>query len=209
MKDTMEIYYDHYKDSFQEVKAHLQKRDQYFILNALFLFASMFTAFNPAYVQEASNNIGKLKFGVDLNLAFYTINSIFVFLFLWFAMKYYQTVLIVENLYIYLHNVEDKLSSTIKDFEISREGKSYLDPYPILKSCIHYFYFIVYPLVVISLSIIKIYAEVVVRRSSIPTIALLFDVCCLIITVVLTLFYLSWIHFKDFTKKREGLKNAV
>lgn len=202
MSEIIKILYDHYKDSFEQIKLNLIKREQHFIMAALFLFASMFTTFNPSYIQDVANNVSKVKLGLDLNLAFYTINSLFVFLSLWYLMRYYQTVLIIENLYSYIHKVESKLRDLIKDFEISREGKSYLKSYPILKSCIHSFYFIILPLAIITASLIKIYCELF-KIPVIPIFTLICDILCLSAMVLLTMLYLLWIHFHDFKKIKD------
>lgn len=203
MPDKTDLLYDHYKDTFEHIKLNLVKREQYFIIATLLLFASMFTTFNPTYVQEVSNTVSKIKLGIDLNLAFYTINSLFVFLLLWYIMRYYQSVLIIENLYSYIHKVESRLCTLIMDYEISREGKSYLKSYPILKSCIHCFYFIIFPLVIITASLIKIYWELC-KIPTIPIFIMGFDVFCLFVIIVLTVLYLSWIHFHDFKKIKEN-----
>ena len=201
MNDSIEYYYDHYKDSFEQIKSHINNRERFFIYAVLFLFASMFTTFNPAYVLDKSNAIGKVQLGIDLNLAYYIINSVLLFLSLWFLLRYYQTVLLIENLYIYIHNMEDKLCTLISDYQINRESKSYLSSYPILKNCIHYFYFIVFPFIIIISVAIKGYWEIFERELSIPTLALVFDIFCIVLIIIMTLLYLSWIHFKDFKQK--------
>lgn len=210
MPDRTELLYDHYKDTFEQIKLNITKREQYFIFATLLLFASIFSTFNPSYVQDVSNTLSKEKLGIDLDLAFYTINSLFVFLSLWYLIRYYQSVLIIENLYSYIHKVESKLCLLIKDYEISREGEFYLKSYPILKSCIHSFYFIIFPFLVIIASLIKIYWELF-EISTIPIISLVFDVFFLIAIVLLTVLYLSWIHFRDFkkSKKNEDKKNGL
>ena len=201
MSEIIKILYDHYKDSFEQIKSNLIKREQYFIWAALLLFASMFTTFNPSYIQDVANNVSKIKFGIDLNLAFYTINSTIVFLSLWYLMRYYQTVLVIENLYKYIQKIELKLSDSIKDFEISREGKSYLNSYPIIKSCIHSFYFIVLPVIIITASLIKMYWELF-KIPAIPLLTLIFDMINLSAMVLLTILYLMWIHYHDFKKPK-------
>lgn len=202
MQENIEYYYDHYKDSFEQVKLHLKNRDRLFIFAAIALFASIFISFNPAYIQDKSNAIGKLQLGIDLDLTFYAINSIVLFFSLWLLLRYYQTVLIIENLYLYLRNVEDNLCSLISDYKIDREGKSYLNSYPILKSCIHSFYSIVFPALVIIFILTKGYLEIFDESLSIPLIALVFDILSIVIIIIMTFLYLSWIHFKDFRKKK-------
>lgn len=201
MTDHIELYYDHYKDSFQEVSSHIIRRERYFAIAVVLISASMYTTFEPTYVQEVSSAVSTAQLGIDLKLAFYTINSVLGFLSAWYLLRYYQTVLIIENLYHYIHKVESHLSQMAINFSIAREGDSYLNPYPILKKWIHYFYFTIFPILTVIASSIKGYWEVYALRSSIPAILLIFDLGCLTLIVVFTLLYYSWVNFKDFKIK--------
>ncbi|MCZ6595611.1 MAG: hypothetical protein O6943_11960 [Bacteroidetes bacterium] len=203
MAGKPELLYDHYKDSFEQIKLNILKRERYFGVATILIFTSMFSMLNPTYIQEISNTLSKQKLGIDLKLAFYTINSFLVFFSLWFLIRYFQCVLIIENLYSYIHNIESKLNLLLKDYEISREGKSYLQSYPLLKSSIHFFYFTIYPSLVLMASSIKLYWEIREAQST-PPLALVFDILCLVIIIIMTLLYLSWIHFKDFKKSKES-----
>jgi hypothetical protein len=129
MEEPLNLFYDHYKDSVAQVKSEIVKRERYFVIAVLFLFASILTSFDPSYVQNVVNAAGKSELKIDFSLTLYTINSLFVFLSLWYIVRYYQTVLTIENLYIYVHKVEERLSSSLRDFSVTREGKSYLTPY--------------------------------------------------------------------------------
>jgi hypothetical protein len=209
MTDKIAIYYDHYKDTFELIKSHIAKRDNYFVIAFLFFSGSIFTTFNPSYVQIISNAIGREQFGVDLNLAFYILNSVLVFISFWFLIRYYQATLCVESGYTYIHKVEEKLSALIKDFEITREGKSYFKPYPIIKSFFYCFYNVVFPAIIIIASLIKGYWEFYKRWEVIPPFALAFDLLCLLLIVTLTILYLSWVHFSDFISIRTSIRKCL
>ncbi len=204
MTENIDLLYDHYKDTYEQIKSFLAKRDENFIIALLFLAGSIFTSANPGYVQNLSNNIGKIKFGIDLNLAFFMLNSVLLFISLWFLLKYYQAVTHIENLYAYIHKIEDSLCELIKDFKITREGKSYLEPYPYLKTAINFIYSWIFPISVIGICVLKAYWEIAFRKGSIPCFALLFDILCIVGIIVITLLNISWVHFKDFriTKKQ-------
>jgi hypothetical protein len=203
MAENINLLYDHYKDTYDQIKSFITKRDENFIIAFLFLAASIFTTLNPAYVQSLSNSVGKIKFGIDLNLAFYMLNSVLLFISLWFILKYYQTVTHIELLYIYIHKLENQLNKLIMDFQITREGKSYLEHFPFLKSAIHFIYTWIFPLSVITLCITKGYWEITKRKCTLPRLALTFDILCLAAIVAITLLHISWIHFKDFRKPKK------
>ncbi len=125
-------------------------------------------------------------------------NSALLFTAIWFWVQYLQNVLHVENLYKYIHNLEEKLCEKIKNFEISREGKSYLEHYPIIKSFLHYFYTIFAPILLILISGMKGFHELFLDQAQIPTVIKAFDIFGILVLILLTCLYLSWIHFKDF-----------
>jgi hypothetical protein len=203
MTENIDLLYDHYKDTYEQIKSFIAKRDENFIVALLFLAGSIFTTFNPAYVQNLSNSIGKVKFGIDLNLAFYMLNSILLFISLWFIQKYYQSVTHIENLYAYIHNVENQLCALISSFQITREGKSYLEYFPHLKTAIQIMYTWVFPISVVVICAIKGYWEVANRKATIPRLALFFDISCIAAIIAVTLLHISWVHFKDFRKLKK------
>lgn len=200
MPEKLDLYYDHYKDSFDQIKSNIIRREHFFLVAVLSFFGSVLVTVNPSFIEEISNAFGKSQLGIDLHLTVYTVNSLLIFLSLWYIVRYYQSVLSIENLYSYIHQLEAKLCALIKDFEICREGKSYLASYPILKSCIHFFYFTIFPSIIIIAYSTKIYWELCKQRVSIPKLALAFDIFCMVIIIVLTVLYMSWLHFKDFRK---------
>jgi hypothetical protein len=200
MVENIDLYYDHYKDTFEQIKSHIDKRDSYFVIAFLLLASSMFITFNPSYAQSISNAIAKKELGIDLNLAFCVLNSILVFVSFWYLIRYYQSTLCVENLYTYIHRVEDKLNSMANDYQITREGKSYLASYPVVKYFIHYFYNGAFPAIVIVGSFIKGYWELIRCRDVIPAFLLTFDLTCLSSIILFTLLFLSWVNFRDFKK---------
>jgi hypothetical protein len=203
MSESLGLYYDHYKDTFDQIKGHLKKRDEAFILSIIAFASSLFTTLNPSYLFDLTTSVGKVKLGIDLNLAYYTLNSILVLVSTWFLITYYACVMTIENLYNYIHKVEERLSKSMGEFEISREGKSYLKQFPHLKTGLQFFYTVLFPVVVMFFSGIKGYWEVFKRNKAIPKGALIFDLSCLAILVALTVLYTSWIHFRDF--KKEGV----
>jgi len=203
MSEHIDLLYDHYKDTYEQIRSFIAKRDEDFIVALLFLAGSIFTTFNPAYVQNLSNTLGKVKFGIDLNLAFYMLNSVLLFISLWFLQKYYQSVTHIENLYTYIHKVEEQLCELIKDFQITREGKSYLEYFPHLKAAIQIIYTWVFPFLVVAICIIKGYWELANRQNTIPRLALVFDISCILAIISITLLHISWFHFKDFRKHKK------
>jgi len=89
--------------------------------------------------------------------------------------------------------LEDELSKNIVDFEICRESKGYLNNYPAFSSIIHRIYTIVFPSLIIILSIIK---WINLVKNQFINGYFWFNTLVIIAIIILTGFYLYWINFK-------------
>jgi len=148
---SKEDLYDHYKDSFEQQKLYIQKRDKFtiYLLIGVFLFVCVLV--NPQKLTDYVNAYTKAK--VDgLVFDFAILNSFLLYVMLWIVLQYYQTCLTIEKGYDYLWEMESKL-------EITREGESYATQYPLLKNVANFFYAWCIPFGVVILSIAKIKAE--------------------------------------------------
>lgn len=197
--ESLEILYDHYKDTFQTIQKTIVQREKNFIWAFLLVVASLLLTLNPEIGLDLVKDIGKEKFKTNLSPTYYAINSVLLFTAIWFWVKYFQNVLQIENLYAYIHKLEKNLSST-GEVKISREGKSYLEHYPILKNLIHRFYTIFVPILLVTITGVKGYFEWFVEEEKIPLISRIIDTAGILFLIVLTILYLSWIHFRDFKK---------
>lgn len=118
--EDKEILYDHYKDTFEQQKGYLAKRDRLTVL--LMLDAVLLTGlmYNPNDVSCKLNTI--ISTQVDnLMFDFQVINTGLVIIFFWFSLQYYMVVLQIEKMYKYIAGCEKKMSESFSDFDISRE----------------------------------------------------------------------------------------
>jgi hypothetical protein len=114
------------------------------------------------------------------------------------VIKYFQINLLIERQYKYLHHIEKKLSQKLDDFNIFREGRAYLNEYPFYSSIIHRIYTIGFPILLILLIVIKWKEKLSLTKNYEIFSFFSFDTLISGIIIILTLFYLLWIHFKDF-----------
>ena len=163
----------------------------------LLLVASLLLTLNPDIGLNYIKDIGQEKLKINLNPTYFTINSVLLFTAIWYWVNYFQNILQIENLYTYIHRLEEQLCS-MGEIKISREGKSYLEYYPILKNVIHKFYTIFTPLLLIAIISAKGYYEWFVEEDKIPLLSRIIDTVGIFFLIVSTVLYLSWIHFQDF-----------
>lgn len=199
-KDNMyvELFYDHYKDTFEQIKGYIKRRNTYsIIVLALIVFLS-FQTINPELANLISTEVVYKNIG-NVQIDFEYVKTVLFLALLWVLATYYRTILTIEKHYTYIHEIEEKLSNIMSPFQIEREGKSYLNHYPYLLNVIDKLYTIFFPISIILFVIFKWINE----KTSVNVCLWNFwiNTFIYICIIVISLLYLSHKHFKDFKKK--------
>lgn len=150
-KPSLEVLYDHYKESFSYIREREKQRDYLFLvvigISGLLVLAVFFPKNFQDVIQDpaASGLVTNIK-----ALPFPVITSgIWTFLLIFFI-KYGQSTINVERQYEYLHHIEGRISDLFGDKDIfSREGRSYEKNYPIFCWWVWIFYTVFFPIVLI------------------------------------------------------------
>jgi len=151
----------HYKDTYEIHLASVKQRDLLFyaLLAVLALFSLQFTS------TELVNNalVGLVKKQIEISID--KNSSLFATL-LWFLIfglssRYYQIVIQIERQYDYIHHLEEALNSRYNGTRLfTREGKSYLNEYPLFSNWVWILYTLAFPLIILLCIVIRIYGEV-------------------------------------------------
>lgn len=201
--EHLELLYDHYKETYSLVKARLDERNKLFIYIVILLCVLSLFILNPegllATLSEWLDENYHLKINMEVNI----IQSLLWFIVLYVTIRYYQANSYIERLYKYIHSLEATISSlTGRPFD--RESKSYLEEYPILLDFISIIYRVVFPLIYCFVIMVKLISEIAVKP---PKIFLYLDIslaaCCLLLTV----FYLVFLHKQYVINKFTALLN--
>ncbi len=158
MMKGIEVLYDHYKDTFEQQKGYLVKRDHLTVLLMILAILLIGLIFDPNYISDKLNAVLKAKIDnltFDLNF----INTGFIIAFFWFSLQYYMVVLQIEKMYKYLNQCEESLCLGYAEFKINREGAYYLKSYPWMKIMADKFFVIGIPFGFIVLSVCKLINE--------------------------------------------------
>lgn len=166
-----QILYDHYKDTFEQIKGYLVKRNRTTIAIIIILSIIAFFMVDANECMKILSNLLEKHVGLS-NISLSILNTTTLFLLLYFIFWYYQICLLIEKSYIYLHNIENSLSQMIM-FNIDRESGSYLSNYPAVSNIAHNFYTFGLPIVIIIVSIYKSLLEWPTRVYTIETLNLL------------------------------------
>lgn len=196
----LEIYYDHYKDTFENIKIYIQRRNYYTIVILCLVVVLSFQISSPEKTTEISNELIKKNIG-NILIDFKYITSVLLFALFWVVIMYYQIIFVIEKHYSYIHELEEKLTEKIMPLEILREGKNYLDHYPWLSNIVDKIYTLLFPIALILIAITKWILE----KNNINGISgdcnFWIDSVFLFGIVLTSLLYISYRHFNDFKKK--------
>ena len=156
--EGIEVLYDHYKDTFEQQKRYLAKRDHLTVLLLILAILMIGLIFDPNYISSKLNAV--IKAQVDnLVFDFEFINTGLIIAFFWFSLQYYMVVLQIERMYKYLDQCEASLCAGYTEFKINREGAYYLKSYPWMKTLADRFFVLGIPIGFITLSVCKIVNE--------------------------------------------------
>lgn len=198
----IEILYDHYKDTFENQKVYLQKRNYYTLICLGLITVLSFQLANPSQTTIISAELIKKNIG-DVKIDFCYINNVLTFGLLWVVIMCFQINFLIEKYYKYIHEIEGELSKELKPFEITREGKTYLDHYPWLLAVVHRIYTVVFPSTLLIVALLKWFTEKNQFLSPWQNGHFWFDTIFLFGITLTSLLYLINRHFNDFRKKKK------
>ncbi len=146
----LDVLHDHYKDSFSHIREREKQRDRLFlVLIGLFALLSL----QVLYPADFGGALGPLKVsGAEVDLGALPLPALlsasWVFTFA-IALRYCQVSINVERQYPYLHALEEKISEAIGDRDLyRREGRAYLQNYPLFSDWAWFCYVFLFPAIV-------------------------------------------------------------
>lgn len=122
---NIEVLYDHYKDSFDQIRQREKQRDRLFLillglLGGLVLQLSYTQAALPSEIEflGIKADIQKVPMPAVVSTTWTFLASL--------LLRYCQVSIQIERLYFYLHDLEKRLSATMEmENAIYREGRDY------------------------------------------------------------------------------------
>lgn len=200
----VEILYDHYKESCKLAKNNEITRNKLFILvctllGLLFLFSYDQNSMLGLIQSWISGNYNcNLMFSSNIIQAI-----LWIFLFL-FTLRYLGLNINLDKDYSYIHKLEKEINKEEKRETITREGKNYLNNYPVLNNITYYSYRVVLPIIYFVIIIFKLRLEYTAQGGF--NISILFQILLGVLCNILVATYLieNIIDiFKSIMKKRK------
>jgi hypothetical protein len=161
---NLEIVYDHYKDTFTLIKDSEKERNKIFIILCLLITGLYLLAIEPNSLFQVVKDLVKEYGKTSINFSISIVQSLLWIVVLFYSMRYFQVNSYIERQYNYLHIIEEEINAKIQ-FTFSREGKSYMDKYPMVLNLIYYIYTWVFPVIYIGIVLYKIILEWVSRYN--------------------------------------------
>lgn len=190
--ENLEIAYDHYKETFTYVKEAEKDRNKIFIIVSLLITALYLFAIEPDSLYQVINDFITEQWQISVNVGFGTVQSLLWVILLFYSIRYFQINTYIERQYTYLHKLESDIANKV-DFIFEREGRGYLDKYPLLLDMIYYIYTWAFPVIYILVVCYKIVLEWV-NRFSIGSV--LFNTIISGCIILASILYLIMLHPK-------------
>lgn len=183
----------HYKDTFGIHRATVRHRDKLFY--SLLIIIATFT-FQLTFPQTINHTIDQYlikSMGIGLGKNTEFISTVLWLLLLGFSTRYFQLVVEIERQYDYIHELENELNKYYPNsVAYAREGKGYLNNYPIFSNWVWALYTICFPI----LLLFSIYSRIASEINSVTRISVnnIINFTSYLIVGTSTVLYLFKLH---------------
>ena len=188
----LDLYYDHYKETYDLSKQAQKRRNKLFVWLCVLEAVSFLILIKPNEVLEVFSAGINAQFNV--NIAF---GNVVLQTFLWIViayttLQYCQNSLYIERLYPYLDKLEKEISVLSKSKIFEREGAGYLNNYPMVLNFADLFYKMFCPILFVGINSVRIIRE----WSGCMSLALIVDTAIFCSILIITWFYFFEVHSK-------------
>ena len=119
--------------------------------------------------------------------------TLFWFLLFGVSSRYYQIVIQIERQYDYIHHLEELINNKfVGSRAFTREGKAYLEQYPLFSNWIWFLYTIAFPLIVLFSITLRIQMDL--TKFDILRFGLVPNFVCYLLVGTSTILYLGRLH---------------
>lgn len=184
--NKLNLLYDHYKETVNNQKDNEKLRNKLFILLCFLILILMLMIVYPDSIYENLQEIMLNRFGININIELKIFEMFILFISLYITVRYYQINANIEKNYVYVHKLENIFETKYK-IPICREGKNYLDKYPMFLNFSYVFYKYIFPFLYSLFLIIKTIFSI---KYALGLWQLIFNLIVVIIIVILNISYM-------------------
>lgn len=192
--DSLEILYDHYKETCELSREAQNRRNKSFIGLCVLEALSFLVLIRPMDVLELFKSELKSKLDVTLNFGSNILQSLIWVSITYVMIRYVQDMLYIERQYTYMDTLEKEISNKGSVGVFNREGLHYRENYPMVLNFIDLFYKMLSPVLFLTINTIKIVSEW--KQLNSLTLALACDTILYGSLSIILWFYFFEIHSK-------------
>lgn len=192
--DTLDVLYDHYKETCNLSKEAQTRRNKNFIVLCILEAFSFLLLIRPQKAFKLILDGINKELDMTLQLSNAIIQTLLWLFIIYILIRYIQDMLYIERQYIYLDNLEKEISNIISKNIFTREGDSYQKNFPMVLNFIDLFYKMLMPIFFTAINIVRIRKEWILLNE--VTIALICDTVLFMAIFIITWFYFFEIHSK-------------
>lgn len=190
--EKLDLYYDHYKETYALSKQAQTRRNKLFVLLCVFEALSFLVLIKPNEALEAFSSGINAYFETDIIFGNVVLQTFLWIIIAYTTVRYCQDTLYVERLYPYLDKLEKEISALSESKIFEREGSGYLNNYPMVLNFVDLFYKVFCPILFVGINTIHILQE----WSGCMSLALICDTAIFASILIITWFYFFEIHLK-------------
>lgn len=142
--NNIEILYDHYKETINEIKKQENKRNHLFIIILIHIFFLFLISLRPESVCNTISDLLMEQWKMGFYFSINIVQIVLMVTMLYCVIRYYQINIQIDKTYPYIHKIEEELSEQISN-NFGREGKNYLKKYPKTQNIVYYSYKYIFP----------------------------------------------------------------
>jgi len=189
----------HYKDTYEIHLASIKQRDTLFYALLVILAFFSLQVTSADIVNGALSNYVNKEYSIANDKSSNLFGAMLWLLLFGISSRYYQVVIQIERQYDYIHHLEELLTQKYPGSRaFTREGKSYLEKYPLFSNWVWILYTVAFPFIILLSITLRIWGEV--ARFDVLGLGLAICFTCYLLVGTSTILYLGKLH-KTFLSK--------
>ena len=184
--DILELYYDHYKETYSIHQKTKVERDRYYLILCALEAFSFYLAIQPDQAATVVRSSIQGKLNAAITIGQDILQTLTWIIIAYVLVSYCRDCMHVERQYRYLDKLEKEISVLLpKKGVFDRESDDYLKDYPIVLNLTDIFYKIVSPIMFCVINYIRIREEVIKYgyfcKASVVCDIVIFAMICIIL----------------------------
>jgi hypothetical protein len=183
----------HYKDTYEIHLSSTKQRDTLFYILLVIVASFSLRIGSVDLVNGVLSSYINKSYGVAVDSNTNLFGTMLWLLLFGVSSRYYQIVVQIERQYAYIHHLEELLNEKYAGSQaFTREGKSYLDKYPLFSNWICFLYTGAFPALIFMTISFGMQREL--TKSNLSSSSVATDLACYLITCISTILYVGKIH---------------